>query len=237
MECLCICSGGGGYLQINNQSPSFEDLARLTGSSVNQIEILMTELEVKGVFSRTAAGKIYCRRMVRAEKNRKNGASGGNPKILKTKQNQNSVNPTPNPLIPLPEPIDKKEESFLSRDARARDGHYPLPDNWEPNSDHFLLADQLGYFPDRVAAEAAAMRDWAKAEAKTKANWDAFFSKWLRDPRAKPNGGGSGYQRPKTLVEKSREWVSELERREHDANRSREGSDRPDRPIFKLVER
>jgi hypothetical protein len=54
-----------GYLLVNDKQPTARQIAGLVGAALKEIEQLLAELEAAGVFSRTAAGTIYCRRMVR----------------------------------------------------------------------------------------------------------------------------------------------------------------------------
>lgn len=62
-----------GHLLINGQAPTDAQIAVLTGCPSDQITALSGELESSGVFSRTRAGVIYSRRMVRDEKRRLKG--------------------------------------------------------------------------------------------------------------------------------------------------------------------
>lgn len=52
-----------------------------------------------------------------------------------------------------------------------------LPSDWGPTKAHRALAKDLGVDAD---AEAASMRDWARAKAESCVDWDARFSGWLR---------------------------------------------------------
>lgn len=96
-----------GHLRINGTDPDASKLGRMLGGTAREIEKLLSELCAAGVFSRTAAGTIFSRRMVRdrakAEADKKNGKGGGNPK-LKDKDN-GGVNPPDKAHIPLPEPV------------------------------------------------------------------------------------------------------------------------------------
>lgn len=86
-----------GHLLIANLPPSDADLAKLIGSSPEQISELLGELEARAVFSRTRKGVIYSRKMVRdakkAETARKNGKKGGNPTLSNKRGNHPSDNP------------------------------------------------------------------------------------------------------------------------------------------------
>ncbi len=94
---LSIAARAGGYLRVAGNQCSMDDLSVLVGHPVSEIVPLVSELEARGVFSRTRDGTIYSRRIVRDEKNRKffqkKGKEGGNPQLLangsdKTKKSQ-----------------------------------------------------------------------------------------------------------------------------------------------------
>jgi hypothetical protein len=75
-----------GLLLIAGQAPSARQLAALLGGGEKEIAKLLNELESAGIFSRDAeTGAILSRRMVRdrekAEIDRENGRSGGNPNL------------------------------------------------------------------------------------------------------------------------------------------------------------
>lgn len=81
-----------GYLLINGESPDPETIAMITRTDPADVDRRLSELERRGVFSRTKSGVIYCRKMVRDEKkariSRENGKKGGNPTLCKQTQNQ-----------------------------------------------------------------------------------------------------------------------------------------------------
>jgi hypothetical protein len=112
-DLLCIAAANKGrdygFVLINSRSPAPEVLARIVQSTPQEIKVLLTELHDNGVFTIDSRGVIYCRRMVRAQKARKNGRLGGNPKLLKTKETADPVNHPS--LLPSPLPSPKKEES------------------------------------------------------------------------------------------------------------------------------
>lgn len=102
IDMLSFISEADGYLLISGKAPSVETLARLTGTPIPDVEAALKELEEHGVFSRTARGVIYSRRLVRAFKkseiSRKNGKFGGNPTLGKDKGNSgwDNLNPGSN---------------------------------------------------------------------------------------------------------------------------------------------
>lgn len=99
MRLLCICakSEPKGYLLVAGQSLSPADLVTLVGRPEAEIETLLNELSLKGVFSRDRIGRVYSRRMVRdVKRNRKareNGGKGGNPTLSNGRDFSASDNP------------------------------------------------------------------------------------------------------------------------------------------------
>lgn len=108
MDLLCIAAANKGkdhgFVLIGGKVPSEDQIAKLVGSTAEEVKTLLAELEKNEVFSRDRRKAIYSRRMVRAEKNRTNGRLGGNPKLLKNNEIQEPVEPHPKPHIPEPEP-------------------------------------------------------------------------------------------------------------------------------------
>lgn len=103
-----------GHLLISGRAPTDMQLGVLAGVPEDQVTPLLGELETHGVFSRTRAGVIYSRRMVRDEKKtktaQKNGKSGGNPSLCQNKENQPSDNPQVKPQDNTQKPEAKKPD-------------------------------------------------------------------------------------------------------------------------------
>jgi DNA-binding Lrp family transcriptional regulator len=76
-----------GFLQIGGKPITNEQLAIMSGVSLETVKPLLDELESNGVFSRDDKGVCYCRRMAREadafEKAREYGKHGGNPALKK----------------------------------------------------------------------------------------------------------------------------------------------------------
>jgi hypothetical protein len=74
-----------GHLIVGGAAPSEREIARLVGASVSEVKSCLSELRNAGVFSTNSEGVIYSRRMVRdrekAQRDRVNGAAGGNPQL------------------------------------------------------------------------------------------------------------------------------------------------------------
>ena len=77
MECLCIMHEAKpyGHLVLNGEPVEGDTLARMTGTSVDEVSALMAELRQAGVLSVTGKGVVFSRRMTkdhaRAGKGRK----------------------------------------------------------------------------------------------------------------------------------------------------------------------
>lgn len=92
IDMICLMHEGEpyGHLTIRGKVVLPNILARITGTTVEEVETLLAELEGLGVFSRTEDGIIYSRRMVQDERIRQTRAEGGfksldNPNVPKPK--------------------------------------------------------------------------------------------------------------------------------------------------------
>lgn len=96
MEVMCVMHQADpyGHLIINGSALEVPQLSRMVGCSEKEGRRWMLELEKAGVFSKTLAGVIFSRRMVKDEKLRgvraEAGKLGGNPDLVGTKVNQNA---------------------------------------------------------------------------------------------------------------------------------------------------
>ncbi len=98
-----------GHLTIGGQAPTDAELARMIGATPAAVRRIVASLERKGVLSRTEAGVIYSRRMVRDEHIRQvraeAGRKGGNPILLLKQEDKQAdkqsakQNPTPSVAV------------------------------------------------------------------------------------------------------------------------------------------
>lgn len=100
MLCLMHEAPDRGHLMLVTGRPiAVDQLARMVGSTPSEVTDLLAELEQVGVFSRTPAGVIYSRRMVRDEKKRRRcsdaGKLGGNPALKRCPKGESKLKPTP----------------------------------------------------------------------------------------------------------------------------------------------
>lgn len=86
-----------GHLVINGKSITANQLSVLVCSTVEEVQLCLSELELNGVFSRKKNGVIFSRRIEKDEingrKSRDNGKLGGNPSLCKQTIKTQSVNP------------------------------------------------------------------------------------------------------------------------------------------------
>lgn len=113
MRLLCLAAKEDGYVLINDTAPSSLKLAHLVRAKVEEVEGWLAELDENGVFSRTARGVIYSRRLTREGKrsaiNRTNGKLGGNPNLRKDTDNSGSDNHEDEPPKRTEVKADKEE--------------------------------------------------------------------------------------------------------------------------------
>lgn len=101
IDMLCFMHEGSpyGYLKVNQKVIQLDKLAAMVGLPVKETARYLEELQEAGVYSVDEAGTIYSRRMVKDEYKRniraEAGAKGGNPNLLKQKDNLN-LNPQDN---------------------------------------------------------------------------------------------------------------------------------------------
>jgi hypothetical protein len=189
-DLLCIAGSNKGkqhgFVLLAGRIPTSAEISRSVGASVEEVDLLLAELEKNGVFNRDRQGAIYCRRMVRAQKNRKNGRLGGNPKLLKSKPEKNPVKPAANHP---PVQVQVKEDSFLNLGdeiqkepprRRKRKPALPFPEG------DWLAAEDVDF------AKANGISDWRATFEKFKnhalqndrqcRDWHAAWRNWVTSP-------------------------------------------------------
>jgi hypothetical protein len=151
-----------GHLLINGKAPTTKQLAAILGDSEKELKNLLVELESAGVFTKTEAGVITSRRMVRdeekAREDAKNGRRGGNPWV------KGGVNPS-----------DNGGDKAQTPDARRHD--------LKPNT-RALSRGRRAAAQTQAVAQPATPTDWADeipqwSDFKSKlsvSEWQAWFS-------------------------------------------------------------
>jgi DNA-binding Lrp family transcriptional regulator len=209
IDMLSIMHEAGGYLVVNGRAPTPKQIAQLTGGTEREVMALLRELEDAGVFSRTDAGVIYSRRMVRdAEANaiaREHGKRGGNPKLKADTGGVDNggvgggvnppLNPQAKPGVGATHKLEAEAEAEAEKEppsptslARPPRG-CRLPPDWVPSEADAEFATGLGLRPGAIAAQ---FRDYWHAKTgkdATKLDWSATWRGWCRrEAERAPNG-------------------------------------------------
>ena len=202
MRMLCIAAKADppGYVTVNGKTVGATELALLTGRSEAEILPLLRELEGASVFSRDRHGRIYNRRMVRdtriADRNRKNGAKGGNPKLLQPIENKGvtetgittRITSKPKKVIP-PIPY-TQEDSSLRSESRASDEARAKPPSDREVAERLaaswreVLAGTGLPMPAKLTRKriAAAAARWRGELGRDEAQWRAFLGRIRGSP-------------------------------------------------------
>lgn len=108
MLCIMHESSPRGFLKVDDEPVTMEELASLVRAPLSDVEIAFAELEKRKVFSKNKDEIPYCRRMTREEKKakvaRQNGSKGGRPSNSKTTDISPSVTKTETKTEPMPKP-------------------------------------------------------------------------------------------------------------------------------------
>ena len=136
IELMCVMheSDRYGVLAINDKPMSSKQIARSVGESHALIGKLLAELEESNVFSRDAAGCIFSRRMVKDERLRNiradAGRLGGNPDLVKQKDNQKDEDEVKQTDKQSPTPSSSSSSSVFLSDDKNRKADKPKPVDW-----------------------------------------------------------------------------------------------------------
>jgi hypothetical protein len=149
VEMLCICHHATpyGHLLINGQPPTDTQLSVLTGIALEEITRLMGELQTREIFSRTAKGVIYSRKMVRdaqkASEGRKYGKKGGNPKLCKDSEKSPTLNPKDKAGVNTQKPEAREELVYEAQVIRLKEETFEA---WRADTN--MTAEQFALWLD-----------------------------------------------------------------------------------------
>lgn len=196
-----------GHLMIAGKAPTPGQLAVQVGAPADEVERLIQELEEACVFSRTAAGEIYSRRMTidhkKATEARENGKRGGNPTLYKQGENDGSDKGQVKGRVKGG--VNRRVERGENRgsehaQARAKKPLVEMPQDWRPGefgkgTDTAVILER--WSPDEIEKEAAKFRDYHRARDSRFADWNAAWGTWVRNAEdykkltRPPSGNGS----------------------------------------------
>jgi hypothetical protein len=200
-----------GHLLINGKAPDAKQLAALVGARPGEVQFCLNELDGAGVFSRTAEGVVYSRRMVRDRERSTEGREAVQRRWAKAKKGQDEK-PSREPIrSPSSEPTTQKPEARSQRLEIVEEGagappppadlldvppsidrrkasHLPadwtLCDEWRCAAEMKRLEHQMPAID--VSLEAEKFRNYWHAKSGqdgTKRDWRATWINWVLNAR------------------------------------------------------
>lgn len=172
MRMLCVAAESNpiGYVAMNGRPLGVTDIARLAGVTETEANPLLDELDRNGVFSRDRRDCIYSRRMVREAKraavSRRNGKTGGNPTLLKHRENSpldnHPLNDASNPQKPDTREIEEPSGSL----SDPSDADPPPKDRLKKREAYSERFRQfwVQYPTDRLMSKKAAFQVWHRLD-------------------------------------------------------------------------
>lgn len=201
-----------GHLTIDGILPAASGIASLVGRPVNEVVKALAELEAHYVFSRTDAGAIFSRRMVkdhdRSEEGREHierrwakstPISPPNRSADRAADRAADRGAVSEPITQKLEARDQSQDKEPSLRSVARKRATTLPDDWDPGPEGRAFAKANGLDAQKTGFEIQRFRDHAKANGRTQKDWPAAWRNWVTSPyqsRASPNGFSSAPPRP-----------------------------------------
>ena len=210
MEMICVMHEAvpRGSLIVNGSVVNERQVAALAGVTIKETVVLLSELETAGVFSRDANGTIFSRRMRRddekAERDKANGRTGGNPHLKGVNpplngQGNPSLNGTHNGThkgnhnepdkAKILEARSKKESTSLRSGDPAFEkfwAAYPRRKGANPSKpaqDRFTAAVRSGADPDAIIAAVARYASELSVQGKLGTEFVAQATTWLNQRR------------------------------------------------------
>lgn len=177
-----------GHLTINGKGMNSAQLSRQVGLSVKETDSLLTELVDAGVAKRTDESVIYSSRMVKDESLRnvraEAGRLGGNPSLLKQRDNQQDNPGSKQTKKQKPTP------SSSSSSASSSSNEIPPPDGVSPSVwTDFLKLRKAKKAPMTDTALDGIRKESVKAGLSLeralalccKRGWQGFEAAWVKD--------------------------------------------------------
>lgn len=179
-EMLCLMHEAVPYgsLVVNGRQLEPHQVAALAGRQTSEVDRLLKELELAGVFSRDEDGTIFSRRMRRdiakAARDRDNGKGGGNPNLKKT------VNDRVNPPLKAQKPEARPEAIASGERAPASAARSTaLPSNALPSEADRAAAADGGLSEMEFRSEWGVFRDYQVSHSRRSFDWSASWRTWI----------------------------------------------------------
>ena len=180
IDMICFMHEGNpyGYLKVGNKVILAENLARMVGLTIEEVEDYLAELKEANVFHFDADGAIYSRRMIRDENLRNIRASGGklggNPALMsKNKVNLKDNQKVENEVNQNPTPSSSSSSSSSNKEKSATVVACP------PDVDQQIWEDWKQLRKAKKAPVTQTVVDTARKEALiAEMEFSAFLSEW-----------------------------------------------------------
>lgn len=189
MRMLCIAAQHDpiGYVAINGRPLGVTDIARMAGVTETEAAELLEDLSRNGVFSRDRRGTIYSRRLIRDAKRtaiaRKNGKTGGNPTLLKERENSDQDNPPLKSADNTQRPEARSQIKKREANASPKERGSRLSEAWVPGPLSAQAArDAAKLGAARVERELGRFRNYwlgKPGREAIKLDWDRTWWNWL----------------------------------------------------------
>ena len=182
IDMICFMHEGNpyGYLKVGNKVILAENLARMVGLTIEEVEDYLAELKEANVFDFDADGAIYSRRMIRDENLRNIRASGGklggNPALMsKNKVNLKDNQKVENEVNQNPTPSSSSSSSSSSSNKEKSATVVACP----PDVDQQIWEDWKQLRKAKKAPVTQTVVDSARKEALiAEMEFSAFLSEW-----------------------------------------------------------
>ena len=216
MRMLCIAgiNEGRDYGYVVIGGKPIDPKHFVSGASpLPVVEQEFKELQDKGVFSRDRRGFIFCRRMLRAQKNRENGRLGGNPNLLSFMEKEE-----------VGYPAIGKGKGKGNRSSKGKErstARQQMPDEWKPNVTGIGYAKERGFADERISQMIVACRDYHIRKGTMIAGERGLAATWRTwvNNEIKFNGAGHGQRsnhrrstREEVILSAARSIAAEMDR-------------------------
>ena len=187
MDMICYMHEGNpyGYLKVGDKVILPDNLARMVGQTLPEVEGWLYELSQAGVYD-LIDGAIVSRRMVKDENLRNiralGGKLGGNPALkVKDKVNLKVENEVKQKPTPSSSSSSSSSNIFIDEEKpkkKVETKETQLPDDYTPNDKHYQLAKELNI---NINQELLKFSDYHKSKGSKFKSWDYALNTWLRN--------------------------------------------------------
>ena len=197
IDMICLMHEGKpyGHLKVGDKVIHAQNLASITGATIQEVEGWLDELMETGVCSINDEGCIFSRRMIRDEELRQiraaGGSKGGNPALIGKKDDAGRLT-----LEVKQDATPSSSSASSSSSAKKKKPLSSLPENFDVSDAVRQWAKTNGFSDKRVADNFANFVLTAQAKGYTYADWDRALMKAIRDNWTKTHDVQPTQQQP-----------------------------------------